>query len=204
MADRYTSFRNTDLGSQLAALAEDDARYPEYGALCRVGVPPVAALVQNLKTRFPEVRGNDFAKQALGAFVGNVMRAHRHNVVGRGRVPGGFFTYGTTWSDLPRPVPTAKMAPGELVMLLRSALPELHVGWPIRSLAVFGSRARGDAREDSDLDALVTFERPVSMSSFLALEARLAEITGLRVDLVSAGGLRPYIGERIRAEAIRL
>ena len=92
----------------------------------------------------------------------------------------------------------------DISQVLRPALPELCAGWPILSLAIFGSRARGDARPDSDLDVLAEFARPVPMSTFLALEARLAEITGLRVDLVSAGGLRPYIGDRIQAEAIRL
>jgi predicted nucleotidyltransferase len=42
------------------------------------------------------------------------------------------------------------------------------------------------------------------LSAFLALEEKLSAITGLRVDLVSAAALKPYIGERIRAEAIAL
>ncbi len=63
---------------------------------------------------------------------------------------------------------------------------------------------REDATPDSDLDILVEFARPVSLSSFLALEETLAAITGIRVDLVSAGALRPFIGERVRAEAVTL
>ena len=106
--DRYSSFRLTTLGRALEALAENPARYPEYAALSRVGVPAVAALVHELKTHFPEVAKNDFAKQAIGAFVGNVMRDHHHKIVGRGRVPGGFFTYGTVWTALPQV--TAKAA----------------------------------------------------------------------------------------------
>jgi predicted nucleotidyltransferase len=46
--------------------------------------------------------------------------------------------------------------------------------------------------------------RPVPLSSFLALEERLAATTGLRVDLVSAAALKPYMGKHIRAEAIPL
>jgi predicted nucleotidyltransferase len=85
---------------------------------------------------------------------------------------------------------------------LRAALPTLRQHWPIRSLALFGSRVRDDAAPDSDLDVLVDFARPIPLSSFLALEERLAAITGLRVDLVSAASLKPYIGERIRTEAV--
>lgn len=100
--DRYRSFRQTALGRALVALAEDPARYSEYAALSRVEVPAVAALVHDLKASFPEVAHNDFAKQAIGAFVGNVMRDNRHTKLGRARVPGGLFTYGNLWSALPQ------------------------------------------------------------------------------------------------------
>jgi|SRR5215472_8168427 predicted nucleotidyltransferase len=93
---------------------------------------------------------------------------------------------------------------GDIIASLRSTLPELQQQWPIRSLALFGSRVRNDATPKSDLDVLVEFLRPVSLSSFLALEDRLAAITGLRVDLVSAAALKPYMGQHIRAEAITL
>jgi uncharacterized protein len=92
----------------------------------------------------------------------------------------------------------------DIIAILRTELPDLRKQWPIRSLALFGSRVRDDATPDSDLDVLVEFTRPVALSSFLALEDRLAAITGLRVDLVSAAALKPYIGERVRAEAVAL
>ena len=95
-------------------------------------------------------------------------------------------------------------ATDDIVAVLRTALPDLREEWPIRSLALFGSRVRDDATASSDLDVLVEFAQPVALSSFLALEARLAAITGLRVDLVSAAALKPYIGERVRAEAVAL
>lgn len=92
----------------------------------------------------------------------------------------------------------------DIPALLRAALPALREEWPIRSLALFGSRVRDDATADSDLDVLVEFARPIPLSSFLALEERLAVITGLRVDLVSAAALKPHIGARVRAEAMML
>ena len=99
---------------------------------------------------------------------------------------------------------TAMTDSRDVIAVLRAALPGLRQQWPIRSLALFGSRVRDDAAPDSDLDVLVEFNRPVPLSAFLALEARLAAITGLRIDLVSAAALKPYIGEHIRAEAIAL
>lgn len=91
-----------------------------------------------------------------------------------------------------------------IIASLRTALPDLRKQWPIRSLALFGSRVRDDAKPDSDLDVLVEFDKPPALSSFLALEARLAALTGLRVDLVSVAALKPYIGEHVRAEAVTL
>ncbi len=91
-----------------------------------------------------------------------------------------------------------------IIAVLRAALPGLRENWPIRSLALFGSRVRDDATPASDLDVLVEFAAPVALSSFLALEERLAEISGLTVDLVSTAALKPHIGERVLAEAVTL
>jgi predicted nucleotidyltransferase len=43
----------------------------------------------------------------------------------------------------------------DIIATLRTALPELRQQWPIRKLALFGSRVRDDARPDCDLDVLV-------------------------------------------------
>ena len=83
-------------------------------------------------------------------------------------------------------------------------MPELGNKWPIRSLALFGSVARGEARPDSDVDLLVEFERPVCLSAFLELEKALARVVGRRVDLVSRLALKPHMGKRITQEALRL
>ena len=85
---------------------------------------------------------------------------------------------------------------------LRLALPELKRQWPIRSLAVFGSVARGEADAASDLDVLVEFDRPVTLSSFLALERKLTELAGRSVDLVSRLSLKPFVGARILGETV--
>ena len=90
----------------------------------------------------------------------------------------------------------------DLRALLHAALPELRQQRPIRSLAIFGSVARNEATEESDLDVLVEFERPISLSEFLALEIKLAGLTGRHVDLVTQRALKPFIGRRILSEAI--
>jgi predicted nucleotidyltransferase len=90
----------------------------------------------------------------------------------------------------------------DVLAALRAALPELRRRWPIRSLAVFGSVAREEAGPASDLDVLVEFEAPISLSDFLALEDRLRAATGRRVELVSRSALKPFIGRHVLREAV--
>ena len=90
----------------------------------------------------------------------------------------------------------------DVLAVLRKAVPELRRDYPIRSLAVFGSIVRGEAGPDSDLDILVEFAEPVSLSAFLALEDRLSATTGRRVELVSRRALKPYIGRHVLREAV--
>jgi predicted nucleotidyltransferase len=90
----------------------------------------------------------------------------------------------------------------DVLAALRAALPELRRRWPIRSLAVFGSVARQEAGPASDLDVLVEFEGPISLSDFLALEGRLGAATGRNVELVSRRALKPFIGRHVLREAI--
>jgi len=80
----------------------------------------------------------------------------------------------------------------------REELRSLHV----RSLALFGSVARGDEARESDVDLLVEFDRPVGLFHFVEVKNRLEEILGTDVDLVSRGGLKPQLRERVLAEAV--
>jgi uncharacterized protein len=89
-----------------------------------------------------------------------------------------------------------------IIACLRAALPDLRRRWPIRSLALFGSVVRDAAREESDLDVLVEFDRPIDLFAFLALEEELAGLAGRRVDLVSRAALKRHMGRRILAEAV--
>ena len=78
-------------------------------------------------------------------------------------------------------------------------------GFPVKSLAIFGSVARDEASEASDVDVLVEFEpdQPVGLFSFIRLMHCLQEILGCRVDLTTAEGLRSEMREEILKEAIR-
>lgn len=72
----------------------------------------------------------------------------------------------------------------------------------VKSLALFGSSARDEARPGSDVDLLVEFSRPVGLFEFVRLKLVLEEILERRVDLVTPDALRESIKAEILIEAI--
>jgi predicted nucleotidyltransferase len=73
-----------------------------------------------------------------------------------------------------------------------------------RNIRVFGSVARGDADERSDVDFLVAFEPGASLMDHAALLVELEQLLGRRVDVAPEGTLRPRVRERVLREAVPL
>ena len=73
-----------------------------------------------------------------------------------------------------------------------------------RHLRVFGSVARGDADERSDIDFLVDMEQGRSLLDLGGLLMDLQRILGRPVDVVTAKGLKPRIRDRVLEEAVPL
>jgi predicted nucleotidyltransferase len=91
-------------------------------------------------------------------------------------------------------------------MRLRDRLPELRdairraaAESGARDVRVFGSVARGEERDDSDVDVLVALEPGRSLLDLARLELRLEQLLGRPVDGVTAAGLR----DPVRAAALR-
>jgi hypothetical protein len=73
---------------------------------------------------------------------------------------------------------------------------------PVKKAYVFGSAARGDQDESSDLDILVDldYEKGADFFTFLDMQDQLTALLGTVVDLVSSNGLSPYIKPQIDQE----
>lgn len=69
------------------------------------------------------------------------------------------------------------------------------------NIRVFGSRARGDAGPDSDLDLLMSFPRGTTLFDMARLKRTLENRLGIRVDILTEGSLHPLLKDRILAEA---
>lgn len=69
-------------------------------------------------------------------------------------------------------------------------------------LRVFGSVARGEADERSDLDLLVSFDEGRTLLDQIALSQDLEQLLGVHVDVLTVGGLSPYIHDRVLREAV--
>lgn len=74
---------------------------------------------------------------------------------------------------------------------------ELRERFGVKSLRLFGSVARDEASEQSDVDVLVDFDETPSLFGFLRLQGYLQGLLGAKVDLITESGLkeraRPYV-----------
>lgn len=90
----------------------------------------------------------------------------------------------------------------EIIEVLRAHEEELRARG-MRSLALFGSVARDEATDTSDVDLLVEFDRPTGLLGLIAMKRRIEEILQVeKVDLLTPGGLHPALKDRIMDEAV--
>ena len=95
------------------------------------------------------------------------------------------------------------MTRDEVVRQLKGRLGEL-AGFDVKSLAVFGSVARDEARPDSDVDFLVEFNEPATFDRYMGLKLFLEDALHCPVDLVTRKGVRPELMPYIEHEARRV
>jgi len=81
----------------------------------------------------------------------------------------------------------------EIIQTLKEHQEELRERYRVKHLKVFGSYVRGNQKEESDLDLMVSFEETPTLLEFIDLKEYLEGITGVKIDLVTEEGISPYI-----------
>lgn len=92
----------------------------------------------------------------------------------------------------------------EIQKILKPNMATFREDYQVTSLGIFGSYARGEQSEDSDVDILIDYEKAPTLSKLVDLRIVLGELTGVQIDLVTKNGLRPRIREQVLADVIYL
>ena len=92
----------------------------------------------------------------------------------------------------------------ELLQTKREDILQTAQKYGAYNVRVFGSVARGEADEKSDIDLLVDMEKGRSLLDLAGLLIDLEDLLGCKVDVVTTDGLRERIRERVLKEAIVL
>jgi predicted nucleotidyltransferase len=99
-----------------------------------------------------------------------------------------------------------KFAMNKQAILARLAdnLGEMQQRFSVRAISIFGSVARDDATDNSDVDLLVAFDKKANFDVFMDLRFYLEELLGTGVDLVTDKAIRPEIRQTIEEEIIHV
>ena len=90
----------------------------------------------------------------------------------------------------------------QILQVLKKEFPLLKEKFGVRRIGLFGSYAKREETEGSDIDLLVEFERPIGFFKFIELENYLSEKLGFKVDLVTPDALKPRIKPYVLKEVI--
>lgn len=90
----------------------------------------------------------------------------------------------------------------QAILALKKIKGDIHGEYHLKEMGIFGSFARRENINQSDLDILVSFEKPIDLFKFIELEQLLSSRLNLKVDLVNRSSLKKFIGKRIIEEVI--
>jgi uncharacterized protein len=92
----------------------------------------------------------------------------------------------------------------ELLEPFREEILQIAAKHGAYNVRIFGSVARGEARENSDVDFLVEIEPKRSLFDYIALIQDLGELLGRKVDVAQSENLHELIREKVLKEAVML
>lgn len=88
-----------------------------------------------------------------------------------------------------------------IIDILRRKDREIKERFHVKRIGLFGSFARGEEKETSDVDIMVEFEQP-TFDNFMKLAFFLEDLLGRKVELVTPDSMSPYIAPLMKDEVI--
>ncbi|MGB9749840.1 MAG: nucleotidyltransferase family protein [Caldisericia bacterium] len=92
----------------------------------------------------------------------------------------------------------------EIKKIIEKHREELRRRFKVEKISIFGSYARKEQKEKSDIDILVEFNAPISLLHIVSLENYLSDILGIKADVVPKKNIRKELKDTILKEAISL
>jgi predicted nucleotidyltransferase len=90
----------------------------------------------------------------------------------------------------------------EVMTRLKSLKGELAIRYDVREIGIFGSVARGEDDNQSDIDLLVEFGSQADLITYIGLWQYLEDTFGTKIDLVSKGGLRSDMRDKVMQDLV--
>ncbi len=84
----------------------------------------------------------------------------------------------------------------KIAEILREKYPYLIAKYGVKRLGLFGSYARGEQTEDSDVDLVAEFERPIGLN-FIEFAEYIENILGKKADILTPEGVRRITVQKI-------
>ena len=88
-----------------------------------------------------------------------------------------------------------------ILLILRQHKPELQRKYPLSRMGLFGSYARGEATEKSDIDIAVEFSAPMGLN-FVAMADEIEGLFGIKTDVVSKRSIKPGYLEFVEKDIV--
>ena len=94
------------------------------------------------------------------------------------------------------------MAGCTLKKKIRESIVAILSRYDAERIAIFGSYARGEAKNTSDIDILVRFARPKSLIQIVQIEDEIKKTIHMNVDLVTEKAVSPYLESSIHRDEV--
>ncbi|MBN2030424.1 nucleotidyltransferase family protein [bacterium] len=90
----------------------------------------------------------------------------------------------------------------DLKNILQAHKDDLNRKYEVVEIGIFGSYAKNEQTDTSDIDILVDFNKTIDLLTFVNLKNHLSDLLKTNVDLVMKKALKPKIGQRILQEVV--